>query len=143
MAERCWEPFWRLISCGESLNLFYAPGLYTSPVKGAAMPKYLIERNMPGAGALSESDFAALAEKSIQALVELGAKIQWLESFITEDKIYSVYIAHNEALIREHASLSGLPADAVHEVKAVIDSATSWRAHWQEEHDVSKESGIY
>ena len=107
------------------------------------MPKYLIERNMPGAGALSESDFAALAEKSIQALVELGTNIQWLESFITADKIYSVYIAQNEGLIREHASLSGLPADAVHEVHAVIDSSTSWRAHWEEEHDISKEAGIY
>ena len=80
------------------------------------MPKYLIERNMPGAGALSESEFAALAEKSIHALVELGTNIQWVESFITADKVYSVYIAQNEGLIREHASLSGLPADAVHEV---------------------------
>ena len=107
------------------------------------MPKYLIERNMPGAGALSQNELAALAEKSIQALAELGTNIQWLESFITADRIYSVYIAQNEELIRDHALLSGLPADSVLEVKAVIDPSTSWRAHWEEEHDVSKEAGIY
>ena len=107
------------------------------------MPKYLIERNMPGAGALSETDLAALAEKSINALAELGTNIQWMESFITADKVYSVYISANEGLIYEHASMSGLPADAVHEVTAVIDPASSWRAHWEEEHDISKEAGIY
>ena len=107
------------------------------------MPKYLIERNMPGAGALSETELAALAEKSMSALVELGTSIQWLESFITADKVYSVYIALNEGLIYKHASMSGLPADAVHEVTSVIDRSTSWRAHWEEEHDISKEAGIY
>jgi len=112
-------------------------------VKGAAMPKYLIERNMPGAGALSESELATLADKSIHALVTLGTKIQWLESFITADKVYSIYVAQNEGLIREHAALSGLPADAVHEIHSVIDSSTSWRSHWDEEHDASKEAGIY
>ena len=107
------------------------------------MPKYLIERHMPGAGALSENELAALAEKSCRALAELGSQIQWVESFITADRVYSVYIAQDERLIREHASLSGLPADSICEVKAVIDPSTSWRAHWEEEHDVSKESGIY
>jgi hypothetical protein len=107
------------------------------------MPKYLIERNMPGAGALSQDELAVLAEKSIHALTELGTKIQWLESFITANKVYSVYIAQNEGLIHEHALLSGLPADSVHEVSAIIDPSTSWRAHWEEEHDVSKEAGIY
>jgi hypothetical protein len=107
------------------------------------MPKYLIERHMPGAGALSEPELAGLSEKSCHALALLGPQIQWLESFITADKIYSVYIAQSEGLIREHASLSGLPADSICEVKAVIDQSTSWRAHWEEEHDVSKEAGIY
>jgi hypothetical protein len=107
------------------------------------MPKYLIERHMSGAGALSENELAALSEKSCRALAELGSQIQWVESFITVDRVYSVYIAQNEQLIREHAALSGLPADFVSEVKAVIDPSTSWRAHWDEEHDVSKESGIY
>jgi hypothetical protein len=107
------------------------------------MPKYLIERHMPGAGALSETELAALSEKSCRALAELGTQIQWVESFITADRVYSVYIAQNEGLIREHATLSGLPADSVWQIKAVIDPSTSWRAHWDEEHDVSKESGIY
>ena len=107
------------------------------------MPKYLIERHMPGAGALSGSDLAALSEKSCRAVAELGSAIQWVESFLTADRIYSVYIAQNEQLITEHASRSGLPADSVREVKAVIDPSTSWRAHWEDEHDASKEAGIY
>lgn len=107
------------------------------------MPKYLIERHMPAAGELTGEELAALSEKSCRALAELGPEIQWVESFITADRIYSVYIAQNERIIREHASRSGLPADSICEVKAVIDPSTSWRAHWAEEHDVSKESGIY
>jgi hypothetical protein len=107
------------------------------------MPKYLIERNMPGAGALTESELAVLSERSCSALAKLGTHIQWLESFITQDRIYSVYIARNEELVREHATLSGLPADSICEVIAVIDPSTSWRSHWEEEHDVSKEAGIY
>ena len=107
------------------------------------MPKYLIERHMSGAGALSESELAVLSESSLRALEELGPQIQWLESFITADRIYSVYIAQNERLIRDHAFLSGLPADSIREVKAIIDPSTSLRAHWEEEHDVSKESGLY
>ena len=107
------------------------------------MAKYLIERHMPGAGALSESELSVLAERSCRALAELGSKIQWVESFITADRIYSIYIAQNERLIYHHASLSGLPADSVHEVTTVIDPSTSWRRHWDEEHDKSKEAGIY
>jgi hypothetical protein len=107
------------------------------------VPKYLIERHMPGAGSLSDEELAALSERSYLALAKIGSKIQWVESFLTEDRIYSVYIAQNEELIREHASRSGLPADSIAEVKAVIDPSTSWRAHWAEEHDVAKESGIY
>ena len=107
------------------------------------MPKYLIERHMPGAGSLSETDLAALSEKSCRVLAELGPQIQWLESFITADRVYSVYIAQNERLIHEHATLSGFPADSICEVKAVIDPSTASHAHWDEEHDVSKESGIY
>ena len=107
------------------------------------MPKYLIERHMPGAGALSDSDLAALSEKSCRAVAELGSEIQWVESFLTADRIYSVYIARNERLITEHACRSGLPADSIREVKAVIDPSTSWRAHWEDEHDASKEAGIY
>lgn len=107
------------------------------------MPKYVIERNMPGAGSLAEADLAVLSERSCLALSQLGPKIKWLESFITEDRIYSVYIAPDERMIGEHAKLSGIPADSIREVKAVMNPSTSWRAHWEEEHDVSKESGIY
>jgi hypothetical protein len=107
------------------------------------MAKYLIERHMPGAGSLTENELEVLSEKSCRALAELGSQIQWVESFITADRVYSIYIAQNERLIHQHASLSGLPADSICEVKAVIDPSTSWRRHWNEEHDVSKESGIY
>jgi len=107
------------------------------------MPKYLIERHMTGAGNLSSAELEVLSEKSCRALDELGSDIQWVESFITADRIYSVYIARNEGLIRDYASMSGLPADAVSEVVAIIDPSTSWRTHWEEEHDMSKESGIY
>jgi hypothetical protein len=107
------------------------------------MPKYVIERNMPGAGALSRDDLAGIAEKSCRALEEIGSQIQWVESFVTADKVYSIYIARDQKLIREHAYLSGIPADTIYEVKAVIDPSTAREARWALEHDVSKESGIY
>ena len=107
------------------------------------MPKYVIERNMPGAGALSRDELAAIADRSCRALEEIGTEIQWLESFVTADKVYSIYIARDQRLIREHAYLSGFPADSICEVKAVIDPSTAREARWAEEHDVSKESGIY
>ena len=107
------------------------------------MPKYVIERNMPGAGAMLRDELAAIAEKSCRALDEIGPQIQWVESFVTADKVYSVYIARDERLIREHAYLSGFPADTICEVKVVIDPSTAREARWPIEHDVAKESGIY
>ena len=107
------------------------------------MPKYVIERNMVGAGKLSRTDLEALAEKSFNALEEIGSKIQWVESFVTADKVYSVYIAADQRLIREHAYLSGIPADTICEVTAVIDPTTARDARWNKEHDTSKESGTY
>jgi hypothetical protein len=107
------------------------------------MPKYVIERDMPGAGALPSDELVAIAEKSCRALEEIGSHIQWLESFVTADKVYSVYIARDERLIREHAHLSGLPAHTIREVKMVIDPSTARDAQWAREHDASKESGIY
>jgi hypothetical protein len=107
------------------------------------MPKYVIERNMPGAGAMSPDDLATISVKSCRALEEIGTEIQWLESFVTADKVYSIYIARDQRLIREHAYLSGFPADSICEVKAVIDPSTAREAQRVEEHDVSKESGIY
>ena len=107
------------------------------------MPKYVIERDMPGAGALSRDELAALAERSCSALEEIGPQIQWVESFITANKVYSVYIARDERLIREHAYLSGLPAHAIYEVKAIVDPSTARDARWAKEHDTSKEAGTY
>jgi hypothetical protein len=107
------------------------------------MPKYVIERNMPGAGAMTGDELAAIATKSCNALDEIGPHIQWVESFVTADKVYSIYIARDQRLIREHAYLSGFPADSICEVKAIIDPSTAREARWKEEHDVSKESGIY
>jgi len=107
------------------------------------MPKYVIERDMPGAGALLPDELAAIAERSVRALEEIGPHIQWVESFVTEDRVYSVYIARDERLIREHAWMSGLPAHKISEVKAVIDPTAARDARWAREHDVSKEAGIY
>ena len=107
------------------------------------MPKYVIERQMPGAGSLSKEELAAIADKSCRAIEEIGPHIQWVESFVTADKIYSIYIARDERLIREHAYLSGIPADTICEVKAVVDPSTARELRWAIEHDVAKESGIY
>ena len=107
------------------------------------MPKYVIERNMPGAGAMSHDELAAISERSCRALEEIGPQIQWVESFVTADKIYSVYIARDQRLIREHAYLSGFPADTICEVKAIVDPSTAREMRQAKEQDVAKESGIY
>jgi hypothetical protein len=107
------------------------------------VPKYMIERNMPGAGAMSNDELKTIAVKSCHALEEIGSDIQWLESFVTADRVYSIYIARDEKLIREHAYLSGLPAHTISEIKAVVDPSLARDARWAEEHDVSKEAGIY
>ena len=89
------------------------------------MPKYVIERELPGAGQLSADQLRAISQTSCGVLNQLGPQIQWLQSYVTADKIYCVYIAPNEALIREHASQGGFPANRVSEVKAVIDPTTA------------------
>jgi hypothetical protein len=89
------------------------------------VPKYVIERDLPGAGKLSPRDLQAVALKSNRVLEELGPKIQWLHSYVTGDKLYCVYIAPDEAMIREHAKRGGFPAGAVNELKTMIDPATA------------------
>ena len=89
------------------------------------MPKYVIERDLPGAGKLSGDQLRGVAQKSCAVLQNLGPQIQWLQSYVTDDKIYCVYIAPNEALVREHASQGGFPANRVSEVKTVIDPTTA------------------
>ena len=91
------------------------------------MPKYVIERELPGAGNLSSTDLQAISQKSCGVLQNLGPQIQWVQSYVTEDKIYCVYIAPNEEIIREHAQQGGFPADRVSEVKAGIDPTTAER----------------
>ena len=88
------------------------------------MPKYLIEREIPGAGKLSPEELQAISQKSCSVLAKLGHKTQWLQSYVMEDKIYCVYIAPNEEAIREHARQGGFPANRISEVKTVIDPTT-------------------
>ena len=89
------------------------------------MPKYVIEREIPGAGALSAEQLQGISQKSCSVLGSMGPQIQWLHSYVTGDKIYCVYIAPNEAMVREHAKQGGFPANRVSEVKTVIDPTTA------------------
>src|SRR5947207_12586609 len=89
------------------------------------MPKYIIEREIPNAAALSPADLHAIAERSCDVLKQLGPSIQWVQSYVTEDKITCVYIAPNAEIIREHARLGGFPADRVLEIAMIIDPTTA------------------
>jgi hypothetical protein len=89
------------------------------------MPKYIIEREIPNAGALSAAELKAISQKSCGVLQQLGPSIQWVQSYVTEDKITCVYIAPNADIIREHARLGGFPADRVLEVATIIDPTTA------------------
>lgn len=89
------------------------------------MPKYVIEREIPGAGALSAEQLQGISQKSCGVLSNLGPQIQWLHSYVTGDKIYCVYIAPNEAMVREHATQGGFPANRVSEVTTIIDPTTA------------------
>jgi len=89
------------------------------------MPKFVIEREIPGVGKMTVRDQQAASQKSCGALRELGPQIQWLHSYATPDKLYCVYIAPSEELIREHARKSGFPANRISEIKAIIDPTTA------------------
>jgi hypothetical protein len=89
------------------------------------MPKYLIEREMPAAGSLSSTELIAASQNSCGVLQRLGPQIQWVESYVTRDKITCVYIAPDAATVREHARLAGLPANSVSEITAIIDPTTA------------------
>jgi hypothetical protein len=89
------------------------------------MPKYVIERTVPGAGQMDEAALAAIATKSNEVLRDLGPDVQWLHSYVTDDKITCLYIAANEDIVREHGRCGGFPVDAVHEVRATIDPVTA------------------
>jgi cell division inhibitor SulA len=89
------------------------------------MPKYVIEREIPGAGSLSAEELQGISQTSCGVLRNLGTQIQWVHSYVTDDKIYCVYIAPNEELVREHAKLGGFPANKVSEVRQIIDPTTA------------------
>ncbi len=89
------------------------------------MPKYVIEREIPGAGALSQQELQGISQKSCGVLREMGPQVQWVQSYVTGDKIYCVYIAPDEAAVREHARQGGFPANSVSEVRAIIDPTTA------------------
>jgi hypothetical protein len=89
------------------------------------MPKYVIEREIPNAGKLSSTDLQAISQKSCSVLRNLGPQIQWVESYVTDDKVYCVYIAPNERMIRDHAEQGGFPANRISEIKTVIDPTTA------------------
>jgi hypothetical protein len=89
------------------------------------MPRYLIERELPGAGGLGTEELRGVAEKSCGVLRELGPQIQWVHSYVTDDKITCIYLAPDEASVREHARRGGFPANRVLEVRAVIDPITA------------------
>ena len=89
------------------------------------MPKYVVERDVPGAGKLSRAELRSISQRSCEGLDRLGPKIQWVESYVTDDRIYCVYIAPGEEVVREHAKRGGFPANRVAQVRMVIDPTTA------------------
>ncbi len=89
------------------------------------MPKFVIEREIPGAGKLSAAELKAISQKSCGVLRTLGPSVQWVQSYVTDDKVYCVYHAENEALVRRHAELGGFPANRISRVSSTIDPSTA------------------
>jgi hypothetical protein len=102
--------------------------LQQSPIlkkEASKMPKYVIEREIPGAGQFTPDDLKGISQKSCDVLDELGTSIQWIHSHVTDDKIYCIYRAQNEDQIREHAEKGGFPANSIAEIRATIEPSTS------------------
>jgi hypothetical protein len=95
------------------------------PLKENAMPKFVIEREIPGAGKLGKDELQGISQKSCGVLRDMGPQIQWVQSFVTDNKIYCVYVAPDEAAVREHAKRGGFPANAVSRVRTIIDPTTA------------------
>ena len=93
------------------------------------MPKYVIEREIPAAGKLSAQDLQGISQKSCSVLQNLGPQIQWVESYVTDDKVYCVYIAPSEDMIRAHAQQGGFPANKISEIRTIIDPTTAEAKH--------------
>jgi hypothetical protein len=91
------------------------------------MPKYMIEREIPGAGAWSEEKLREVSQLSVDVLNQLGSQVQWVQSYVTGDKVYCIYISANADLVREHARIAGFPADRISEIRTLIDPSTAER----------------
>lgn len=89
------------------------------------MPKFVIERDMPGAGNLTTEQLQTLSQKSCSILQTMGPQIQWVQSFVTDDKVYCIYIAPDEASVRQHAQMGGFPASRVSQVRVMVDPTTA------------------
>ncbi len=89
------------------------------------MPKYLIEREIPGAGSLSPAELQGISQKSCSVLRQLGPQVQWVHSYVTDDKVYCVYIAPDEAAVRKHAEMGEFPANSISEIRTLIDPTTA------------------
>jgi hypothetical protein len=100
---------------------FFVP----SPAKTNIMPRFVIERELPGAGKLSAEELHGISKKSCGVIKELGPSIQWVESFVTDDKIYCIYNAPNKEIIKEHAEKGGFPANRIEEIKNMISPVTA------------------
>jgi Protein of unknown function (DUF4242) len=114
-----------LLTLAEQAEIRLNAFVQTSWKRRNPMKKYVIERGVPGIGAMDQKGLSEVAHQSNGALEKLKPRIQWQESFVTGDKTYCIYLAEDEAVIREHARLSGFPANIITEVKAVIDPATA------------------
>jgi hypothetical protein len=98
------------------------------PRKGnPPMPKFVVEREIPGAGQWTADQMRKASQKSVEVLTEVGPRIQWVESYVTDDKLYCVYIAPDADLIRQHASMGGFPANRILEVRAGLDPTSAER----------------
>jgi hypothetical protein len=93
------------------------------------MPKFIIERQIPGAGKLTADELQAISQKSCSVLNTMGPRIQWVQSYVTDDAIFCVYIAPDEATVREHARQGGFPANSVREIRTMIDPTTAEERH--------------
>ena len=93
------------------------------------MPKYVIERDIPGVGKLSAAELQAISQKSCEVLHNLGPQVQWVQSYVTDDKIYCIYIAPNEEAVREHARQGGFPANKISQIRSMIDPTSAEGAH--------------
>jgi hypothetical protein len=89
------------------------------------MPKFVIERDLPGAGKLSSEELQSISQKSCSVLSNLGPQIQWIHSYVTDDKIYCIYIAPDEEMVRQHAEMGGFPANRISEVRTMIDPTSA------------------